>query len=80
MENPHNMRDFKNRKNDIYVSFWPKEKGIEVWGFKRKAGNSQELEKEQMFCKQMFARPYRNNGTQKRILADFAKFLSVYHT
>lgn len=33
----------------------------------------------QMFGKQMFARPYREKGTQRGILANCARFLPVYN-
>ena len=45
---------------------WIKEKGIGVWDFKEK-DISQREQKEQMFGKQIFAGPYRNNRTQNFI-------------
>ena len=38
-----------------------------------------EMEK-QMFGKQMFAEPGKDNGTQREILTNFARFLPIYHT
>ena len=48
---------------------WTKEKGIGVWDFKEKEISQREQE-EQMFGKQIFARPYREKGTQRGILAN----------
>ena len=48
------------------MSFGVKEKRAGIWDFKGKESNSQEDEKEQMFGKQMFAGPCRNNGTIER--------------
>ena len=45
---------------------WIKEKGIGVWDFQEK-DISQRQQKEQMFGKQIFAGPYRNNRTQNFI-------------
>ena len=33
-------------KNEVCMSFWTKEKGVEVWDFRGKECNSQEDEKE----------------------------------
>ena len=54
-----------------------------VWDFKGSEGNSQELskyEKEQIFGKEMFAGPHRNNGTQRGLLTDCTRYLPIYHT
>lgn len=45
MGNPINMRDSKDRQNEVYMSLWTRKKG-QVWGFKGKEGNSQEEWKE----------------------------------
>lgn len=42
------------------MSFWTKEEEV---------SKSQVYEKEQTFCKQIFAGPPRNNGTQKGTLS-----------
>ena len=52
------------------MSSWTKEKGVRVWDFKGKEGNSQEDEKEHMFGKQMFAASYRDRRTQRGILTN----------
>ena len=49
------------------------------WDFKGSNATDIEMEK-QMFGKQMLAGYRRDNGTQRGILADFDRFLSVYHT
>ena len=42
---------------------------VVVWDFKGEKGDWQEMEK-QMFGKQVFARPYRDNGARRRILTN----------
>ena len=39
--------------------------GVGVWDFKGKEGYGHELEKE--MCKEMFAGPRRDSGTQRRL-------------
>lgn len=43
-------------QNEVYMSFWTKEREVGVWDFKGKIGESQGDEKEQKCGKQIFAR------------------------
>ena len=57
------------RQNEVYMSFRSKEKRVGVWDFKGKEGYSREDEKEQMFGKQIFAMPWRDNGTVRTLVS-----------
>lgn len=40
------MRDPKDRQKEVFMSFWTKNKEVEVWGYRKKEGSSQEEWKE----------------------------------
>lgn len=42
MRNPHRHENFKDKQNEVCMSFYIRKKGIGVWNFKGKGCNSED--------------------------------------
>lgn len=66
------------KQNEGYRSSWTKEKGVEVWDVKGKKYNLQEDEKGEMFGKQKFAGPLRDNGAQRTLIKQGSSIFTIH--
>ena len=59
MENPHRHGNSKYRQNEVCMSFWTKEKGIDVWDFRGRECISQGSKKSRFLVNYMSVLSYR---------------------